>query len=193
MYPVLAATAAIGLVLYPLLVFMLLDRSPSGLLVVVLAVLGIARLATTRFVERRVRIGAIAALLAFCAAAWIGPHLGLVKLYPVLVSLVGMGYGLWTLANPPSAAERFARSFNPNEQFDDRKRAYTRRVTQVWVGFFLFNASMATYTTLGASIGVWTLYNGFISYMLIGLLFGGEYAIRRVVQRKYDASAAITS
>ncbi len=193
MYSILAAAAAIGLVLYPLLVFVLIDKAPPGLLVVVLATLGIARLATTRIVERRARIGAIWGLLAFCAIAWAGAQSDLVKLYPVLVSIVGMGYGLWTLAHPPSAAERFARAANPDEQFDDRKRAYTRRVTQVWVGFFLVNASMAAYTTFGTSIEVWTLYNGLISYILIGLVFSGEYAIRCVVRRKHSANAAISS
>ncbi len=193
MHSVLAASAAIGLVLYPLLVFVLIDRVPAGLLVVVLAILGIARLATSRIVDHRARMGAIWGLLAFCAIAWAGSQLDLVKLYPVLISIVGMGYGLWTLAHPPSAAERFARAANPNEQFDDRKRAYTRRVTQVWVGFFLGNASLAAYTAFGASLEIWALYNGLISYLLIGLLFSGEYAIRCVVRRKHNASTAIPS
>jgi uncharacterized membrane protein len=31
---------------------------------------------------------------------------------------------------------------------------------------------------------VWTIYNGFIAYLLMGALFGGEFLVRRVVRRK---------
>jgi uncharacterized membrane protein len=44
---------------------------------------------------------------------------------------------------------------------------------------------MALYTALFTSMATWTLYNGLIAYLLMGLLFAGEYLVRlRVKARK---------
>lgn len=56
---------------------------------------------------------------------------------------------------------------------------YCRKVTSVWTAFFLVNGSIALYTVLFCDFAGWTLYNGFIAYMLIGILAGTEYLIRR--------------
>ena len=189
---ILAAAAIVGLALYPLLVLLLAGVSPAGLPVALLALLGAIRLATIRGVKPSARLSAGVALLAFCTTAWLGSRLGLVKLYPVLISGAGLTYCLWTLVQPPSAAERLARGWYPQEHFDDRKRTYTRRVTQVWAGFFLFNGTAAAYTAFGMPIEIWAIYNGIVSYVLIGILFGGEYAIRCAFRRKYHAHAPTT-
>jgi len=60
--------------------------------------------------------------------------------------------------------------------------AYTRRVTQVWCGFFVLNGSVALVTALWASDATWALYNGLISYCLMGCLFAGEWLVRRKVK-----------
>ncbi|MBP9601744.1 MAG: hypothetical protein KBE41_09595, partial [Lutibacter sp.] len=41
---------------------------------------------------------------------------------------------------------------------------------KIWVAFFVFNGSLALYTTLFGSFTTWTLYNGLIAYVLIGTL-----------------------
>lgn len=189
---VMAAAAVVGLALYPLLVFLVAGLSPTWLPMVLLALLGGVRLATLHTVEPRTRLAVGAILLVFCATAWFGSRFGLVKLYPVLISTAGLAYSLWTLAHPPSAAERLARSWHPRERFDDRKRAYTRRVTQIWAGFFLLNGIAAAYTALGTPLKIWAIYNGVVSYVLMGSLFGGEYAVRCAFRRKYYASATTT-
>ena len=51
---------------------------------------------------------------------------------------------------------------------------YTRRVTQVWCGFFVVNGLIAVATALWASTAVWTLYNGLLSYVAMGVLMGGD-------------------
>ena len=43
------------------------------------------------------------------------------------------------------------------------------------VRFFAVNGTVALITALWASARVWMLYNGFISYLLMGLLFAGEF------------------
>ena len=62
---------------------------------------------------------------------------------------------------------------------------YTRRVTQVWCGFFLANGALALATALWASLEWWAFYNGFLAYVLMGILFAAEWMARR--RRKRDA------
>ena len=65
---------------------------------------------------------------------------------------------------------------------------YTRTVTKVWLGFFVFNGAVALATALWASDAVWALYNGLIAYCLIGILGGAEWLVRRRVRRSYRAA-----
>jgi uncharacterized membrane protein len=44
--------------------------------------------------------------------------------------------------------------------------------------FFIFNGIVAA-LTISASDAVWALYNGLISYIIMGILFAGEYIVRR--------------
>jgi uncharacterized membrane protein len=45
--------------------------------------------------------------------------------------------------------------------------------------FFLANASIACACALWATMAIWTLWTGFVSYLLIGFLFAGEVVVRR--------------
>lgn len=178
---------ALALLSYPFLVYLLLDRVSPALMIVGLGILGAARIATGSSVHRKHRTLLLVLLGLFCTLAFLDARWEWVKLYPVLVSAVGATWFAWTLIRPPSAAERLARLANPREQFDRRKSSYTKRVTQVWVVFFLFNGGAATYTALAASTGVWTIYNGLISYLLIGSLLGGEYLFRLWYRKRHFA------
>lgn len=105
-----------------------------------------------------------------------------VKLYPVAIS---MGLALLfavSLVHPPSMIERFARLKDPD--LSDGGIHYTRQVTWVWLVFFVFNASVSAYTSLRMSEESWLLYNGLISYLLIGVLFSGEWLIRRKIIKR---------
>lgn len=108
-----------------------------------------------------------------------------IKAYPVLISLSFAGLFGYSLIAPPPIIERVARMMEG--ELDDFARRYTRHVTEAWVIFFLLNAAISLWTALYASIEVWTLYNGFISYLLIGAMFGGEYLLRRHFKRRNAA------
>ncbi len=105
----------------------------------------------------------------------------LIKLYPVLVNFIFLGFFGYTLFFPPSMIERFARKLDRN--LPDRAIKYTYNVTVIWCGFFIMNAAASAYTTFYTSTEIWTLYNGFITYILMGVLFIGEYIVRcRVIK-----------
>lgn len=97
--------------------------------------------------------------------------------YPVIMSLALAATMGLSLIYSPSLIERFARIKEPN--LDNNGVRYTRKVTWLWTGFGVFNAAVAYLTILLHDRSWWTLYNGCISYMLIGLLMVGEYVVRR--------------
>jgi len=107
-------------------------------------------------------------------------HLG-VLFYPVVINSSLALIFLYSLYNPPPVIEKLARLKTPN--LPEKAIKYTRTVTKVWLVFFIINATIAAYTALCSSLATWTLYNGLLSYIGIGILFGIEYIVRLRVQK----------
>lgn len=101
--------------------------------------------------------------------------------YPVLVNVLLLLLFAYSLFAPPTMVERLARITEP--QLDAAGVAYTRRVTQVWCVFFIVNGAIALATCLSGDIALWTLYNGGISYLLMGALMGIEWIVRKRIRR----------
>lgn len=115
------------------------------------------------------------AILLAAVAVWTNMLLPL-KLYPVLVSCVMLAVFGYSLRFPPTAIEHLALLRQPI--LHPLVVLYTRRVTQIWCVFFVINGLIALVTALWASEVVWSLYTGVISYILMGVLFGGELLYR---------------
>lgn len=62
---------------------------------------------------------------------------------------------------------------------------YTRKLTYIWSGFMFLNFIAAS-VTIFLPYKIWAVYNGFISYLLVGSFFVIEYIIRLIFKRKYD-------
>ena len=60
---------------------------------------------------------------------------------------------------------------------------YTRKVTYVWSAFTFINLLISIWTIFLPD-KIWILYNGCISYILVGLLFGIEYLVRINLRRR---------
>jgi len=101
--------------------------------------------------------------------------------YPVAVNVLLLGLFFSSLFAGQSLIERFARLSEPD--LPPEGVVYTRRVTQVWCLFFVCNGSFALYTCLKGDVSLWALYNGGISYLLIGLLMGIEWIIRKRLRK----------
>ena len=68
---------------------------------------------------------------------------------------------------------------------DENVMKYTRKLTYIWSAFMLINF-LFSLATVFMSKEVWTIYNGFISYTLVGIFFGVEYIIRINFKRKHE-------
>ena len=133
---------------------------------------------------RRIDIVGVLLLLIGTLILWSGEDIS-ARIYPVIINAGMLGYFGWTLVSPPSAVERLARLSDPD--LPAHAVGYTRRVTMVWCLFFLINASIALYTALWSTLEIWTLYNGLIAYVAMGVLFSTEYVMRRFVMRRIDS------
>ncbi len=60
---------------------------------------------------------------------------------------------------------------------------YTRNLTYVWCVFTFVNLLISIWTIFLPD-KIWLLYNGCISYILVGLLFGIEYIVRIILRRR---------
>ena len=61
---------------------------------------------------------------------------------------------------------------------------YTRNLTYVWC-VFLFINFLISILTIFLSDRIWIIYNGFVSYFLVGLMFVIEYPIRLAFKRRH--------
>lgn len=58
-------------------------------------------------------------------------------------------------------------------------RAYTRKATIAWSVFFLIMLFCSLFLGLWAPLEVWSWFSNFLAYVLIGVMFIAEYAVRR--------------
>lgn len=155
--------------------------SPRYLVLALLCVAGL-RLFGWQLAGARARaawLGLIAALALL--SLWTNTDAGL-RLYPVAVNASLFIVFSASLLGGPTLVEKLARLREPD--LPPEAVAYTRRVTQVWCGFFVINGSVALYTALWTDPQTWLLYNGFIAYGLMGTLAMLEWLVRRRLQAR---------
>lgn len=202
---------AVALLAYPAAVFLLLERAgPLALTALFALVAGLRLLLARHLSTQSVTLGLLA-IGALCIAAVLLRSILAVQLYPVGLSLAAALWCGYTLISPPSAIERLLAMANASRaKLPARLRQhiplarsgesatssglvppsaaqliYMRRLTLVWLAFFLLNGSIATYTAFSTTTATWALYNGFISYLLVGLLLGVELLYRPIYQRRH--------
>lgn len=179
MKPLLKLIVIILSVCYPFMVYWGLQNYDAKLLLpLILILLSLRWLTGSGLAEHKVVIITLLGILII-TLVW-GSHLGL-KFYPVLMNLGFLILFVSSLISPPTIVERLARIKEPN--LPSEAVTYTHKVTQVWSAFFLFNGTISAITALWANDEIWMLYNGFIAYLLIGSLAGGEWMVRQRVKR----------
>lgn len=183
----LLKAAFFGLLLvYPFIVYLGAGVLDLRVLAVLLILAGLGRITGVFLLERKtpLRTQMIFAGCALAAVAAISLFAGdpaALYYYPVLINLLLLALFAASLIHPPSIIERLARLSEPDLPPEGQR--YTKRVTLVWCVFFTLNAAASLATVLSGSAELWLLYNGFIAYILMGLLFAGEYLVRRRVKR----------
>lgn len=118
------------------------------------------------------------------------------KIYSVVINITMLFVFGSTLFFPPNIIFRFATLSDKSikgSSFEQKVYEYCRNVTVVWCCFFVLNGTAAALTTFADKIfglspeqarKVWAVYNGGISYVLMGSLFVVEFIIRKLVDKK---------
>lgn len=162
---------------YPFLVYLAMGRFEPRWMALLLFTLALLRALSAR---QPLWWAAVAAAGLLALLSTVFNQLLPLKLYPALVNAVLLAVFATSLRFGPPLVERLARLQDP--VLPPYAVAYTRRVTQVWCGFFILNGSLALATALWASERVWALYNGMLAYLMMGALFAGEWLLRRRVK-----------
>jgi uncharacterized membrane protein len=168
----------LALMAYPFVVYFGLGRFSPRVMVAGLVALLSLRMILSRGQGRGSRLPYLFGGAGLIILAAHSPTVGL-KAYPVLISLALAAMFGYSLLRPPTIIEQIVRVRRP--EMPPAIVAYLRNVTLVWLAFFLINASISTVTALSGNMKLWALYNGFISYLMIGGLLLGEFALRPAV------------
>jgi len=165
-------------VLYPFAVHFGLARFAPWQFALLLGALWLARAVSTPRRPGNLWMTTIA--LVFCAVLAVSDSHRLLRWYPVLVNAFLLALFASSLKYGPPVIERIARLREP--ELPPAAVVYTRRVTQVWSLFFVVNGLIAAGLTLWAPLSWWTLYNGLIAYLAMGVLFAAEWLTRQHVR-----------
>jgi len=164
--------------LYPVAVYIgiqYLEPREIGIILLGLLILRLFLMQSSRSDKKYSQLLMFAGI-AFCILAVWSNNLITLRFYPVLLNFSLFVVFAGSLFYPPPVIERLARLQHPD--LPEQGVRYTRKVTQVWCVFFVCNGLIATVTAVWSSFAWWSLYNGFISYILMGLLMGIEYLVR---------------
>jgi len=173
-----------AIIAYPVAVWSGLKTWGIGILAPLLGLVFILRLLTFRGKLSQLTFfgKAIAAAgIVLVAISALLRETSLLLYYPVAVNTLLFILFFSSLRARQSVVERLARLSEPD--LSPAGVIYTRRVTQVWCLFFVCNGFLALYTCLKGDVALWALYNGGVSYLLIGLLMGIEWIVRKRLQR----------
>jgi len=184
---ILRISISLILLLYPFLIYFGLREFQPRILSCILLVI-----ATLRFVswktkdnghQKTIRLSwSIVALVVILFTIVTGQKIGL-YLYPSLVNFTLLILFYSSILNPPTIIEQIART--SSDEIPNHLVSYTNKVTYAWCLFFILNG-LISIISIFLSEEWWLFYNGFLSYVLIGCMFGVEYLCRKRVLRKQN-------
>lgn len=172
-----AVLIALGLA-YPLLVYWGLGSVPPGIFV--LAALVLIALRSMLAPAGPLGLSHPTILVAVAVLVVLGlVDQGLAALaYPSLISFAFAAAFALSLRHPPSLIERFARLRQPN--LPAAATAYCAQVTRLWAIWLFANGVIAAALALGRNVELWLLWTSLLNYLISGVLFGGEWLLRRL-------------
>lgn len=185
----LAVIDVMLVVAYPVAVFFCLEHlsaRATGLLVLALVIPSMALRA--RKAAREHLMAALRVPLSILALLLLGAWLDdarFVLALPVLINLALLLQFAGSLRGEFSMIERFARM--QKADLSAAEVAHCRQVTVVWCGLFVLNGGVSLALALLGQTRLWAIYSGGVAYGLMGLLFAGEYLLRKRRFREYGA------
>lgn len=172
------------LLMYPFAVYIGLNNLQPGYLAIVLVAFVLLRIFLVRSNLKKLPWllpASVLGIVAILASAFTDSTIGF-KLYPLAINLAMLMVFAFSYFKPPTVIETFARL--SEKKLPPSAIKYTAKVTLVWCLFFIINGLVSLYTAVFMSLDSWMIYNGFISYVLMGILMLVEYLVRLKVKKQ---------
>lgn len=106
-----------------------------------------------------------------------------VKFYPIVMNFIFFTIFLCSLMGKETVIQKIARL--TDGKLEEPIRTYTKNLTYVWIIFLFVNFIISVYS-LFLSDYFWMLYNGFVSYLLIGTVFIIEFIVRYFFKKRHN-------
>lgn len=133
--------------------------------------------------QRRAALQLPAIALGFALLGWISNNGTWLLILPSATQATfGLAF-LRSLSGTP-LIEHFARMVKP--ELSAAEQGHCRAWTRIWGIYLLVLAALGLALAYWAPLGVWTIYVGVVSYVLVGVLFAIEYVIRKIQFRDYN-------
>lgn len=113
------------------------------------------------------------------------------KLYPVVVNFCIFFIFFSSLFDKETIIQKFARVSEGGGELHPKIKTYTKNLTYIWCVYLLFQF-LFSFATLFMSDRVWVIFNGCVSYILLGLFFAIEYVFRIRFKKKHNLSEKIS-
>ena len=104
-----------------------------------------------------------------------------IKFYPVVANTTIFFVFFSSLFTKETIIQKFAKAIDG--ELSENALKYTRNLTIIWCIFMFINLAISIWTVVLPE-KIWALYNGCISYIALGTLFGVEYIIRCILKKK---------
>ncbi len=178
---------AAAIVIYALLVHHVNTSGQSSAFGAILAIIPIFIVVVTYAFKAKSRLIGISSLLIFCVACWllwslVKQHTGLVfwllDIGLMLALLVTFARSLVSGRKP--LCVHFAEIINGGALSPEHEN-YARKVTVAWVVFFALIIVISTLLFFLAALAIWSFFVNFLTLPLVGLMFAGEFLLRRRV------------
>jgi len=170
---------------YPFIVYFGLSVLPPSFFGLILIVLLGLRFGVLLPEERLLFLPILLVFLAYAVMTVFVDSAQLLLYYPALVNFAFF----LTFANSLRSGEplllRFVRARKGT--LSDHAPRYLYWLTMIWAVFFVLNGLVSIWTST-LSLEAWTLYNGLISYVLVGILSVGEWLFRWYYKKRVGVS-----
>ena len=107
------------------------------------------------------------------------------KLYPVVMNFCIFCVFFSSLFDKETIIQKFARMSEGGGELHPKIKTYTKNLTYIWC-VYLFFQFLFSFATLFMSDRVWVIFNGCVSYILLGTFFAIEYVFRIRFKKKHN-------
>jgi uncharacterized membrane protein len=166
---------------YPFIVYFGIKTLPPSFFGLALIALLALRFGVLIKADRPVLLPVLLILMGYAVATAVSGSTQMLLFYPCLVNFCLCAVFTNSLRQEESLLLRIVRA--RGVPIVDHVPLYLYRLTALWAVFFALNGMVAVWT-ITVSMEVWALYNGLISYFIVGALIGGELLFRNHYRKR---------